>query len=520
LGHVFRHIPLFGSTRLQSRNIIVVDLGVTVLLGWFLERLCEKDFARASLLGRRRWITLAPALGVALLSFAMIFFGRAIVNWSTLTTRYGSMSQYEKPSLLFHLAIALSIVACLVWGLKRKQLLVWLLTLVTLDVVFFLVFSTNGFAGGNVNPEPSRATATAQIDMHGRFALVDPSGQHHDQFTDLGAPNLNVFTKLPSVQGYGSLIDELYGNVTDTHPLYQLNACQLARGVFRQLRLSTIGVSANKLSSILSPTTPPQLRCVPITRSTLLYRYFGQDLAVRAVTLRGAGNGNVSSSSVTAQLLNAKGQPFGASITALGGNYVSFDFSGFHEHGAGVKITSASGALVTSASVTVPGKLGASYQLNTAFQQALSSSQWHIVQTTGDLTFFRSTTLRSSAWLTTTSSTSRITKIRNASWGDSWITVDTTRPALLKRSMEWIPGWHATAVNVHTGTSKTLHVVRSGLIQQVVVPSGDWEVHFHYHAPLIEVGLVGSIGGIGILMLAFCYLRDWVPRRRKGRVNS
>lgn len=519
-GHLFRALPLFGSTRLQSRNIIVVDLGVTVLLGWFLERLSAKDFAGASLSGRRKWITLAPALAAAALSFVMLFFGPALVRWSTAASKSGSMAAFEKPTLLIHLSIALATLGCLLWGLKGRRLLRWLTVLVALDVLFFLVFSSAGFLAGRVNIEPSRATAIAQIGSQGRFALVDPSGLHRNQFINLGAPNMNVFTKLASVQGYGSLIGELYGNVTNTHPLYQLDPCQLAKGVFRQLRLSTIAVSSDKLATLESPTSPPSLRCVPIARSPTIRRYFGQLLPVRAITLQGAGGGYVASGTVIAQLLNADGRPFGSTIAEPGGNYVTFVFSAFHERAAGVEITTSGGALVTSVVVTTPGKLATEYQLNTGFQQALSSSLWRLVETTGTLSFFRASSLRESAWLGSNASTSRITRIRDASWGDSWVSVDATHPTVLKRSMGWIPGWHATAVNERSGASRTLHVERSGLIQQVVVPSGRWTVHFHYHAPLIEVGLVGSAGGVGALLVALAFLRGWVPRRRKGRVSS
>jgi hypothetical protein len=39
LGHVFRHIPLYGSTRLQSRNVILVDFAMSAMLGWWFHRL-------------------------------------------------------------------------------------------------------------------------------------------------------------------------------------------------------------------------------------------------------------------------------------------------------------------------------------------------------------------------------------------------------------------------------------------------------------------------------------------------
>ncbi|MHB1089290.1 MAG: hypothetical protein ACYC19_11085, partial [Acidimicrobiales bacterium] len=63
-------------------------------------------------------------------------------------------------------------------------------------------------------------------------------------------------------------------------------------------------------------------------------------------------------------------------------------------------------------------------------------------------------------------------------------------------------------------------VVRSGLIQQVIVPPGDWTVHFHYHAPHIELGLLGSLLGGLAMLVAWFVLLEWVPRRSKARVRS
>ena len=135
-----------------------------------------------------------------------------------------------------------------------------LCVLVALDVLVFALFCSEGFLPGRVNVEPSRAYALSAIDPVGRNALVDPSGVSHYTFENLGAANLDVFTKLPSVQGYGSLIDELYGNVTQTHPLFGLDGCQLARGVYHQLQLSTVIVPMDKLTTRVGPllVQPPQ----------------------------------------------------------------------------------------------------------------------------------------------------------------------------------------------------------------------------------------------------------------------
>ena len=48
LGPLLHEIPLLGSTRLQNRNIILFDLGVVVLLGWWIDTLAASRFDEAS----------------------------------------------------------------------------------------------------------------------------------------------------------------------------------------------------------------------------------------------------------------------------------------------------------------------------------------------------------------------------------------------------------------------------------------------------------------------------------------
>lgn len=519
VGHLFQAIPLYGSTRLQSRNIILVDLGVTMLLGWFLQRLSDRNFSGAGLEGRRKWITLSPAIAVAALSAGMMVFSGQIIDWIMKQHLNGGLQYYERPTLALHLAVALGFFWLLYRGLKSAKLLTWLTVLITADIVIFSVFCADGFLAGHANVEPSRSAVAAQIGAEGRFALVDPSGANHYLFQDLGGANLNVFTKIPSVQGYGSLIDQLYGAVTATHPLYSLDGCQLAKGIYHQLRLASVVISVDKLAAFVTPSSTVPTPCVPNVRSTSQRRYFGQSLSVASVSIAGERSAPVASGAVIAWLLDAKNQPIGQAVSEPGASKMIFHFAPANSNAVGVLFSASSGALITSATVQVRGS-SASYQLDSAFQQALSSDAWRLQSVQGPLSFFRATTVRPSAWLGSHSTTSRITTIRDASWGDSWVTVKATHPTVLKRSMEWIPGWRATGLNNVTGVSTPLHVVRSGLIQQVIVPPGDWTVHFHYHAPHIELGLIGSFAGGVFMLAAWFVLIGWVPRRSNGRVRS
>ncbi len=520
LGHVFQKIPLFGSTRLQSRNIILVDLGLTALLGWWLQRLAQRDFVGAGLVGRRRWMTLAPAIAVATLCGVALVWGANVVGYLGAKPPVVALARDQFPTLVAHLLVALAIVALLVWARTTRHLLRWLVAVTAFDVVLLLAFCSVGFVAGKVNFMPSRAHAVAQLGSNGRFALVDPTGSHQTDFENLGSPNMNVFTKVPSVQGYGSLVNALYGNVTATHPLFSLDPCQLADGTFRQLRLASVAVSTQELATPLSHGMSASLECLPLVSSTTTQRYFGQLLAVRSIVLEGANGQSIATGNVSAQLLNSFGKPFGAVISQVGATTMSFDFAPFKEVAAGIEVFAPGKALIASTVVTQLGAQTPSYILTTPFQLALSSPSWQVAQTTGTMTIFHATSLRRSAWLGTNASTSRITKIRNATWGDSWISVDATHPTVLKRSMEWIPGWRATALNEKTGRSRSLDVVRSGLIQQVIVPPGPWTVHFHYHAPHIELGLAGTLVGSSVIVTAIAFLWGRVPRRRNGKVRS
>jgi hypothetical protein len=517
LGHLFRAIPLYGSTRLQSRSVIVVDLALVILLGWFLQRLIDRDVAGAGLKGTRRWITLAPVMLTGGLSFAMLFAGNAIDNWLVDGSAQVHLAGYERPTLVLHLVIALGILAVLWWGSQHRRMVRWLVTLILVDALIFVAFCADGFIAGRVNIEPSRSVALQSIDPVGRFALVDPSGTNHYTFEDLGAANMNVFTKLPSVQGYGSLIDELYGNVTQTHPLFGLDGCQLARGVYHQLRLSTVIVPMNKLTTLVTANTVQPPQCVAITRALFIRRYFGETVPVAHVRLVGVKGAAVSNSVVSVQLLNARGKPEGSVLSESGSSSMNFTFGKGHV-GAGLLVSSQSGVYVGSVSFQESSNTSTTYELNTQFQQALSSPAWNLEKTSDSLAYFQATSVRPSAWLGSHADTSRITAIEDATWGDSWVTVAATHPTVLKRSMEWIPGWHATATNVSTGVTVKLHVVRSGLIQQVIVPPGTWKIHFHYHAPWIDVGLLGSVGGSLALLVAFVVLRGGFTRRRKDKV--
>ncbi|HEV3186489.1 MAG TPA: hypothetical protein VGZ04_00415 [Acidimicrobiales bacterium] len=508
-GHVFRAIPLFGSTRLQSRNVILLDFAFAVVLGWWLQRVQDRQLAPAGLGTRTRWVTLSPAALIAVISVVMLGWGPWFIDHLGIPEGVSTFASGLRATDSLHLAIALAAVAAVLFWRHSRRLLNLLIVILIVDLVVFSVFTGTGLIGGTTPRESSRSTAVSLLGTKGRFALVGNDTARTGVFRVLGEPNMNVATGLASVQGYGALISTLYDNATGTHPQATLNACHLADGTFAQLRLSAIAISSSELATSTTLERKVPSTCVPETSSPSTRRYFGQLMRVTSIALDGHGRA-LSHGSLTVQLLNGQGVAFGRvyAFNAKGGG-AKIENVGLSPLGAplaaGFIVTSHTGVDVRDAVVTTTG--GSSYRLDSNFQLALSSSAWRLSSTDNGFSVFKATSLLPPVWLTSPGN-GHVSDIRTASWGDTWVNVSVTKSSLLERSEAYLPGWRATAVNTSSGRVINLSVYRVGLIEGVRVPEGSWTIHYHYHAPYIEVSaavsaasfllLVGAMGGLGL----------------------
>ena len=327
---------------------------------------------------------------------------------------------------------------------------------------------------------------------------------------------MNVFTHMASVQGYGSLISNIYDSATGTHPQASLNACHLADGEFVHLRLGAIAISSTVLmtNTVLVPPMPTS--CVPQTRATTVKRYFGEQLRPREVILTWNEQAPLSSTPLRLKFLNGGGRPIGVwhSPSESSSKKAVFDFAA-PSFAAGFEVTSTSGVLIGN-TVVSPYESKWSYELDGDFELAIATSKWRLASTEDTFSVFKATKLIPRAWFTTPSA-GTVTYIRTSTWGDAWVNVTATMASSLDRSMAYLPGWRATAVN-KAGTVVQLNVTRAGLIQKVDVPKGTWKIHFHYQAPYIEVGLGASLASFALLIVACAGLVFQMLRRRNGKV--
>lgn len=527
LGHLFHEIPLFGRTRLQSRNIVIVDFAAAVLLGWWMDAMTSGRRREAAVEGFRRYVTAIPALLVVLWSGALLVAYRPILTFMDATDYGASLGSGLRWPMVIHLILGLGVLAVIVASPLKVRPRRWLIAIMMTDLLLLTALCSLSYSynDGNIEPSPS-ALAVLPGGHPGRMAILDSGLTDFQTYVKLGAPNLNVFTKQPSVQGYGSLISAYYGNVTGTHPLLGLDSCQLARGRFAQLNLRTILASVSSLSEPIPPTWPATSTCGGLNHpSSSVHRYFGQELAVTSFT----ASTSLAKTTFTVDILPAVVSDK-QSASAVSSFTIASDGYGVIKFvlpnnavrplvGAGIALEPwrPTGSMLpqrafTISSLVVGDAEGRAFELNEPYQIALHDAGYVYSGTVGSFAVFHGAgtpALRLDG-------AGQLSHHRTATWGDEWANVSVDQPTTLIRSSSWLPGWKATASNTLTGESVALKVERHDLIQSVRVPAGHWAIHFHYHAPYIGLGVLSSVAGTLLVIVSYVVIR----RQRSREVGE
>lgn len=248
LGPVLASLPFYGTQRLQSRNILVLDLALAVLLAYW----ADQPFPA----GTRRRVSLEgtlaalPAVGVVALVTAGLAGGTWLFNW--LDSQAGvstAVIAALRPWLVPYLVLGAGALALVIAGRRLPgRLAQQLITgLVVVDVITFSVLAvvqiaprptaTGSTAASPATSSPpgtpaaghaaaaTRAAAVphlsarpvADLGYPGRFAIYDPGLLDTSDLSALQPPDLNSISGTPSVQGYTSIVDGQYATATGSH---------------------------------------------------------------------------------------------------------------------------------------------------------------------------------------------------------------------------------------------------------------------------------------------------------------
>jgi hypothetical protein len=519
LGHLFAHIPLFGKTRLQSRNLGIVDLSLAVLLGFWVDRALTRPPGEAGLAGWRRWVALAP-VGVA----GMVCLA-AIVAPGPFETHYGAAAHSAAtlgrdltPWLAGQLAVVIAVGSVIVgWrriaAARRRR---WLAAVIVLDLALFVTSSVVGLAPDTVL-EPSSSVAAPVVGVHGRFAVYDTTVSHLDDLTAIGQPDLNAFTRQSSVQGYGSILSDFYGTATGTHTLDALDTCALADGTFAQLRLATLvtepeflapGVGASGRGP--APTPPCPRAPEPGTPHRRNF-YFGWPLPVASVDLVMTA-GTTAAGSLRVGVLDLRDAVTWPKETVRRIGHGGWEVRLSSPRPVyGLRVAGPARAVSDTSMVT--GTTGGRWVLDGPLQDAVSTAGWRFAGTWNGLSLFSQRHIRPPVWIAGKASGARVEQVKVDDWGTEVDRVRSPRPVTVVRSEAYLPGWHVLAVPAGKGPVRTLPVEANGLVQAVEVPKGAWTLTFLYRPRTLNLGLAGSAVGAAVLA---GFVVVWFVRRRRA----
>ena len=145
VGSLLVHLPLFDSQRLQSRNILIADLALAVLLAYWADqpfRAGSRRFLRAR--GRRgpdleTVLALLPPLAVLTVVTLGLCWGAGLLRWLRVSPGATSLDGLLKPGLVPYLLIAGGAIAFVLVGrhlgpVARSR---WLAGFVLADLVIF-----------------------------------------------------------------------------------------------------------------------------------------------------------------------------------------------------------------------------------------------------------------------------------------------------------------------------------------------------------------------------------------------
>ncbi|HEX3567870.1 MAG TPA: hypothetical protein VHU17_21075 [Acidimicrobiales bacterium] len=572
LGPLLSHIPLFGGQRLQSRNILVTDLALGVLLAyWVQHTIDEPVLARGQkgVEGAARRRSLPIALAVPVIVVVVIVVATAIpsqfARWmEALPNEVASASQIW-PSLLPFLVIAVLVGTFLIVAprLSRRRRVRFLSLIVGVDLVAFAVTSLIAVDGSQFwtavpAAAPSVPTSSAadgsgsgtspafqaSVGRTGRFAIYDPL-QVGGLPTIVAQPDLNIQTSQYSAQGYSAIVDATYATATGSHGANgdgtnALDPAAIGNGVLDQLDTKTLLTPSSYLITPLTtpgapssataivPPADPEAAHRTVARTGQATWLIGAPEPVTSITVPILVPSTIRISSGTGGLADATiglVEPDGTTAWApaeLAGSSrtLSARFDGAID-AVGITVRPGVGPISFSAP-TITTLSGPRYIADGQLQGPNTLSHWKFVGTDGLFTVYANQraqaplTLQPSAGHTLEGASVR--RKTGVLLDPTSATVTSTAGAVVVRSMADIPGWTATWHPTAGGPAVDLPVRPIGIVQGVTVPPGTGTLSWSYQPKGAWLGL--GLSGAGTVALLGVLAASVLRRRARRRAPS
>jgi hypothetical protein len=556
-GDLLYQVPLFGDQRLQSRNVLVLDLALAVLLAYWADPAAGERDGRASSGGTGRFLRhpparrlapeavlgLVPALAAVAVAALGLTWGAGLLDWLGVSAgQSASVIGRLKPWLVPSAVLGAGAAALVISGRSlRSRLRSGLIAgFVVVDVLAFTVLCVvevgHGISGGSAGSPGSRGSGTAavvvttaaarpvaELGFAGRFAIYNPGLLGTSELSDLDPPDVNAITgdPMPSVQGYSSTVDGRYAAATGSHLPTGGGQDTLAPGAVGDGALDQLGTSVLlTLPEYLVTSAagggpaagPAGTGRRVVSAGQRATWYLGATQEVSGVRVPDAG----------ARQDAAAGARLG--LTAPDGSTRWFRARAMTSSTLGVTLPAPvpSLALIAQAPGRLagagPGEPGRSLgppALSVAggdvvvadgqLQDDLAPPHWTFSGFDGSFAVFANRfawpPLGIQALPGRSAAGARISGAGGPPAEPTAARVFSLDGARVVRSVADIPGWSATW-QPRNGPAAVLAVQRDGLVQAVDVPPGPGVVTWSYTPPLMSAGLAASLAA-ATLVLAF-----------------
>jgi hypothetical protein len=572
VGSLLAHLPLFDSQRLQSRNILIADLALAVLLAYWADqpfRTGRHRFLRVR--GRRgpdleTVLALLPPLAVLAVLGVGLCWGAGLLRWLRVNPGATSLDGLLKPWLVPYLLIAGGAIAFVTVGRRLRPVARsrWLAGFVLADLVIFTLLgvvavlpglgSSDSGTAAAAPAAASRAAAArtpaartppaepiAALGYPGRFAIYDPDQLNGQDLSLLGAPDLNVISRTPSVQGYSSLVSGFYASATGSHRATGdgqdvLDPRAVRTGVLDQLDtsvlltvpayLTTRSGTAAAGKAVALPGPPGTGRRDVAARHQATW-YFAEPLGVTRLEVPDADARQDAAQGTRIGLLTSGGTTRWFPATAAGPARLAISLRRALTSVA--VVAQAGGQPVRLGPASVTDTDGRVFVADGQLQDALIPPRWGYAGRDGSFAVFEdhfaSGPLRLQAIRGRPAPGASVRRVAGSAAAPAAAAVFSPHGVRVIRSVAATAGWTASWHPRH-GRAAALAVRRDGLVQAVDVPAGRGVVTWSYRPPGFRMGFALSLGATVLILLAVISAllvsrsrrrREPVPAVRKPR---
>jgi hypothetical protein len=536
-GSLLVHLPLFGGQRLQSRNILVADLALAVLLAYWADHPFSERSQRATR-GQRRWdretvLGLLPPLAMIAVAGLALSWGAGLLSWLRVRPGALSLAGPLKPWLVPYLLIAAAAVAFVLFGryLPPRRRSRWLAGLVAGDLVVFTLLCVVAIAPGlgrspahAATAKPPAARPIAALGYPGRFAIYDPDQLHAGQLPVLGSPDLNAITATPSIQGYSSTVDGHYAAATGSHQAMGDGQDVLAPRAVGDGTLDQLGTSvllappaylvtgAGKPGPAPGPAGAGQRDIAPEQHATW---YFAQPLAVSRLEVPDRDARPDAAAGTRIGLMLAGGATRWFPATAAGGSRLAISLR--HPVTGVAVVAQAGGKPSHLGPLSVTDAHGDVSVANGQLQNALTPPRWGYAGHNGSFAVFVDNFARRPLSLQALPGRPApgavVRQLAGPATAPTAATVSSPHGVRVIRAVAAIPGWTATWRPAH-GPAASLPVSRAGVVQAVDVPPGQGVLTWTYTPPGFTTGLTLSLVAIALILVLTS--APWLGRRGRS----